>query len=596
MIDFAIGRAEKKSSYSGAFAKRIIICLSVLIMLAVLPLSLASCAADNSIDTEKYEYDKYGYVRPKNVWISESVILPGILPQSELFGTLGESGILSDYVLGNKGKVNPGETNYFVTMCYGNPGTEYLNTYLRFVLVNDDGIFFDEECVNIGKPLKYGIDIESFDMSAPPGSRLLLRCGGEKIQGAIVIPFTLKEGMEGILSAHCVAESPNDTVLHDVRGEAEARIGNIAGETSVAIDDISVRYMSESSYKAGDFSDAAMSDEPIFKDGELCYMLLDVYFTPLKDNGGDMSIGCCTVLHSDQGDSLTVESASTAQIEEALKDGAYSVRTLYGVPKVAGEQKKASVMLRLNAEAALKKQMEIFIYSAEGMPLSGATLLRDVFGATEFLDEPILPDAGDELVSESFMPWWVITLISVGAALLVLTSCFILKKKNDFVSRYEYIPLISLVIVSAGAVAQLLLLTKLDWWIISISSAAVIAAMTVCVSNYYRYRENLSIVILCITAPAVSFIAAIQVWQLWEVAVAALACIAVFIPVGCVAHAVIEKHIGEPRFIFISTLLSAAVIVPLILLSPLVWWQVAAAGALSALLIAMLAVIIGSRT
>ena len=131
----AVGFGRRKT------VSRLLSLVLISILLAMVAVLLGGCGKSGIFIPKEYETDKYGYQRPKGMWISDVLVLPGMLSLENMFGESGESGIINTYAKENDGILNPEGTSYLVALCYGNPDSEYLSTYLRFTMVNDDGVY-----------------------------------------------------------------------------------------------------------------------------------------------------------------------------------------------------------------------------------------------------------------------------------------------------------------------------------------------------------------------------------------------------------------------------------------------------------------------
>ncbi len=521
-------KSETVAEKSRCGIGRLFCVLLVTVLFGALMLSLAGCNSVNVLEPTEYEADKYGYQRPKGMWISDVLVLPGMLSLENMFGESGESGILNTYAKEKDGTLNPDGTSYLVALCYGNPDAEYLKTYLRFVMVNDDGVFYDGECVEVDAPLLYGIPLESFDMNAEPDSRIRIKCGNEKMQGAIVIPFTVKEGMEGVLNAYCVLEPDNTTTDRYVDERSIAQIGASSDDELVHVDYISTGYVAADEWNGGEFSDKAVSDTPSFKNGAPCYMIMDVAYSSRKYIIGKRSLGLSINLLDDTGSGVSVESTSTGSADRTYENGLLHFESKCDIPSINGRQRVERVILRLDSESVTSHSLGLFFYGPDGVVPIGLTYVNDAFSESTFGSFDLLP-----LHKESTPRWILVLIVAIIATAILILGTWILYRAcgNLIAEWYSGLPLLFDIEASVLAMISLALFTSLSWWIVAIAEFGIIVGVMLSAFITYSTEETFSPIITCISY-AVAVIPAITAWRWWAVVLTAVSWIIVDYTIG----------------------------------------------------------------
>ncbi len=580
--------------------KRIIfLILSLVLALSMVACDLSGGGGDTSTE-DTFDTDQYGYKRPKNSWIADTMILPGMFPLENLYGESGKSGILSEYAIENNGKFNLQSTNYLVVLCYGAPNVEYLNTNLRFILTGDSGVLYDEECVTIGSPLLYGIPIESFDMTASPSERLRIKGGSSIMQGAVVIPFTVKSGLSGTLNAYCTLDTPSNVKNYYVNGFAEAQLGGEKADAEIKIDNIEVGYIDDSVYNGGDFSDRFISKAPSFGNGP-CYMVLDILFTPLTDNDG-VSLNCYFSVPDADGSSLTLEEAPTANFERLHKDGRLSFNASYTVPRSAGEQKTVRMIVRMNSESILTGAMELFLYSKDGATLKGTTTAPNVFAGIEL--EPEEPPVVEETDPEEEEPkkerMSVGAMIAIAAVTVVLLSLmawgvYSSYTPSDFCGKLVWSQIL---IYPLSILAMMLIFTTWSWWVVMILDIVVVLLTLFIDAVVLSMLEDedgiygMSVFYLMIAIPFTVF----TTWKWWQILLATLLFVVISFIIEATAMYTISESVGKFTLTCMSMIIAFFATVLLAALTPWAWWAVMLAGSGVVLVGALITAPIGVKS
>ncbi len=362
------------------------ICL-LLVMLTML-VSLTACSGLFGDDGEKGKnVDAFGFERPRNCWITDVLLLNDNETLDDMFGTGGDSGLLSNKAMLADGKdLSPDGQNMLVCMIYGDLGSYELNleTYFKFAMVSGTQVLYDEECVRMGDPYistqtGYGLDID-IDMSMTPDGRLTItkdfysdqQDEESVIQAFVVIPFyPLKEGtLYADLRIDCVNMSTSEHSYVDRYATAE--IGeSAAASTQVAVNSFSAKYLTEQAYNNGTYSDGDMTSEPSFKDGATSYMVMDFEFSAVNENDGGKSVNIMVRVPEAEVMDATIEEAPTGKIEESVVDNTTSIYASYSVPPTAGEAKSVRMVVRLRPLNEGVANVDVFLVGGEGVKTAG---------------------------------------------------------------------------------------------------------------------------------------------------------------------------------------------------------------------------------
>jgi len=549
---------------------RVLSLLLISVLLGALVILFSGCDRTNVFIPKEYETDKYGYQRPKGMWISDVLALPGMLSLENMFGESGESGIISSYAKEKDGTLNPEGTSYLVALCYGKPDAGYLKTYLRFTMVNDDGVYYDGDCVETGEPLLYGIPLESFDMSAEPNERLKIKCSGERMQGAVVIPFTVKEGMQGVLSTYCVIEPENDTTERYVDERSIVQIGVPADNELVHVDNISTGYVNADEWNGGDFSSEAVSDTPDFENGDSCYMIMDVAYTSQKFVIGKRALGISVNLFDDTGAGVSLERTPTDFSERTYDSGLLHLESECELPAVNRRQRVERVILRLDSEEVISHSLGLFFYGNDGVVPSGLTYVDNAFSAKSFGSLDFAPLHQDKEPVPRWIAVLIMAIISI-VIIIVATSFLYVACGNLIVEWYSIMPIVFAIESSLLAILSLSLFTSLPWWMVAIAELCVIGASMVSAFITYSSGETFS-PIFTFVAYAVTVVPAISAWRWWVVLFAA----AVFMIVDYIIGSFTFDYNKEASCYldYTPTILTMLTGIALIIFLPAAWWVV----------------------
>ncbi len=352
--------------------------LSLLPLMLILLAILASCGErnDQSFTTHK---DKYGYERPISSYLTECLVIDEYPGAEGLWGTEGESGILSQRAIdiSSDTRLQAGQTGYVVYMIYFQ-NAALQSFHLSFSLISGNDILYDSECVDIGDVNKYtdGADV-TVDMTEPAYSRLSVGFLYEEdlpaTQATIVIPFTAKA--EGRLYVDMLI-SDYSYGIYVVPQSASAEIGSLAGYTDVECPSLSVGYLTEYNYNEGDFSDEAMSAEPFFDNRQSSYMVIDLAIASPKAGPEGGFVDLLVYISDKKAVRTTVEEAPTSDTEITDVGAGFSVRASFGVPQGEGNEKRARIILKLEPVDIGICEMNVYAVGKQGVRTVGKTHLK----------------------------------------------------------------------------------------------------------------------------------------------------------------------------------------------------------------------------
>ncbi|MBO5286955.1 MAG: leucine-rich repeat protein [Clostridia bacterium] len=332
--------------------------------------------------------DRFGYSRPYKGWLTDSVILGSMPDSEELFGDKGASGLLSQDVIDNDGKEIIANsdyyrvTNYLMYFIYGDGiyNLDNIDTYLKFTVITDNQILYDEECVRLGSAYFANIagDFQvSIDMEKLPDGRLTIsdvETVDGLLQGMIIVPFEVLR--EGTLYADMRVENKSmetsgnyyiDT--HSVAHTAHESID--ISSSAVSIGGLSTKYLTEEKYNMGDYSDSDLTNAPSFENGATSYMVVDFDLTPLVDGAGGGYVNVMVRVPEAEVMDATIEEAPTGKIEEVVVDNVTAIYASYSVTDTAGEAKRIRMIVRLIPLNEGVANVDIFLTGGEGIRAVG---------------------------------------------------------------------------------------------------------------------------------------------------------------------------------------------------------------------------------
>lgn len=377
--------------------KKAIRMLCLLLAALAAALCLVGCSLFGDDEDDMTATDLYGFARPSNCWLTDCLLLNEYPQEEKLFGTSGDSGLLSDYALqrdgvGLKTAADGSDTyqsveNYLVCLFYATPGsTVNIKTYLKFTLVNGTSALYDEDCVEV-KDCQINTSIYDFwadlDMSLPADERLTVTLSGEAgapVQVCLVIPFSVKG--EGTLYADLrienTAQSGSANYYVDGYSTADINVlGNAPGGTDaslqVNVQSFSIKYLTEANYNMGQYSDDKLTSAPSFDNGAISYMVLDFEFAALEDNDASHSINVLARVPESSVMVATIQEAPTGRIEEVTENNVTSIYANYSVPPTANTYKKVRMIVQLTPLDEGIANVDIFLVGARRESTSIAT-------------------------------------------------------------------------------------------------------------------------------------------------------------------------------------------------------------------------------
>ena len=400
------------------------------ILCVFLIFALIACSKDEE-DGEKsleegWVRDQYGYARPATCWLTETLILAEKpLSEAEMFGEGGESGLASEKALAMDGQSSGSNTYWLVCLFYGTPNNaryeddrSKIETDFNFYLVQDTRILYESQCVSIREPEISGdLKIDDFHVYASGFFTIDLEYEsiGEnnEIQGMLTLPFSvtnadaadelyveasLCEYMKHSMDYDDNLQSLSDRYKENFRMDTQEKLcfGKNANGIEAKISDVSIHYLTEKSYVAGNLSESALMDKVVFENGEPCYMLLDFAVTAMADNDGTHTI-CVTAYNSAYDNMMTrIEDAPTEKIQEILFvssdesyengwDGGNTMhRAIYALPTAKDEVKRVRMIFSLRPNRGLTSLIQTvrFFFGGDlSTNATGACYLEETIGS-----------------------------------------------------------------------------------------------------------------------------------------------------------------------------------------------------------------------
>ncbi len=358
--------------------------------------------------------DDYGYERPKDCWLTECLLLPvnpvdakseytewfdeDDIALSELFGTVGESGIVSEKALSLNGQIKEDGTAYIVYLIcatgdgvpeYGSSvmGSSYSLAYSDGARVlhgtglspqvSASGDFFAEGSADLGGNLHINVKADEDGMTYATKKPQAVSDGAAC--GAIVISVDLGSSTEGGVLGVNLGLQPSENIADEAKyvvTEHIFRLGQSAVEVEAEIvKELRVGYMSKQDYDADkDIHDTTYwSDAPVFADGEECYAILTFSVAAKADNAGDGMLRLIVFVDDTSTLELWVESAPTDKLETVSTAEGDAVYASFGVPETAGKEKSVTVVVRLRPLLAdCSTGIHVFVTGAGSTKISGS--------------------------------------------------------------------------------------------------------------------------------------------------------------------------------------------------------------------------------
>ncbi|MBE6635635.1 MAG: leucine-rich repeat domain-containing protein [Ruminococcaceae bacterium] len=118
-------------------------------------------------------------------------------------------------------------------------------------------------------------------------------------------------------------------------------------QSDIEINEFSAGYLTESEYNYGEFSDSDITQDIVFKNGEIGYMIVDFSYTLLQDMD-DGSYICFDTFFPGRGVlDITIEDAPTSDTEEYEQTNGTTLSTRFSLRSEVGAMKSVRVILRL---------------------------------------------------------------------------------------------------------------------------------------------------------------------------------------------------------------------------------------------------------
>ena len=353
--------------------KRLKVILSVCLALVLLSstlLTLSACGNDEN-------KDNFGFERDENTWLFDCILFsedPGDF--DGLVGETGDSGLLSTVAKERDGRSLKNGKGWLICLWYGD-GIEYTSysTYLRFSLVNSDGVYYDDECVKIVKETNMDPSKTSFKgFEQTPDKRLQIPGSDTpRVQGGIILEFEVLDGLQGNVYVECYANYSYQSELEKVYVDngAEAKTANVDVEANVKLSDLSIKYLSVDGYNEGDFVDDRLVDEPPFYDGTVVYMVVDFSMKATKDNAGAHTMGVMLSISNRFIVYSTVEDAPTSKLMQINKGDEMHQYAEYSVPASKGETKDVRMIYQLVGAGNGGISIDVYFVGAPAVELDG---------------------------------------------------------------------------------------------------------------------------------------------------------------------------------------------------------------------------------
>lgn len=380
--------------------KKIGLCLALVLLCHALTLGFVGCG--------KTVKDDYGYERPKDAWLTECLLLPvcpintdsgatpgeGEIAMSELFGSSGESGIVSEQVLAQNGQLTEDGKGFLVYLiCATGAGIPALDQQLQSHYLNLT--YCNGSKVLCGDTLTKGLSVSSVGDLQASGVRdengeLFVEVNftengiiDSKIKdgaacGAILIPVDLGGKPESGALGVRFQLKPDGEVPHDtthVQYQHTFALGKGTAGVTAEIKDFSVMYMTKKHYDAGEdvHSLNYLSQEPIFENaGEECFAILTFSVVATADNDGSGSLKLVTQIRGENTVDMRIDAAPTGKVEMISTVDGTAVCASFGIPQVAGEEKEVTMVLQLRPLKDCKTELNAIVVGNAGTKLSGA--------------------------------------------------------------------------------------------------------------------------------------------------------------------------------------------------------------------------------
>ena len=132
-----------------------------------------------------------------------------------------------------------------------------------------------------------------------------------------------------------------------------------ASYAGVEIEELTFRYLTESEYNEGNFSDELLRETASFKDGDHCYMVVDLTYHKKNDGLDAMNLEVRFDISSRGVLDMRIEEAATSTITEEKDTGGVYCTLSYAVPALVQTSKTERIVLRLLAVSGGEAELSV---------------------------------------------------------------------------------------------------------------------------------------------------------------------------------------------------------------------------------------------
>lgn len=161
-----------------------------------------------------------------------------------------------------------------------------------------------------------------------------------------------------------------------------------ASRVGIELRELQFRYLTESEYNEGDFSEELLRDAPSFKDGDYCYAVVDLTY---HKEIGSVELGDLDVrfeVPSRGVLDMRIEEAATSKITERRDESGVFCSLAFSIPSDADELKSERIILRLLAVGGGEAELSVqFGKNSSTSLVSGKSVQQITTGSREFLYE-----------------------------------------------------------------------------------------------------------------------------------------------------------------------------------------------------------------
>ena len=354
--------------------KKFILSLSILLLLlATLPV-LAACGGAES-GSGNTVTDMFGHERSEYCFGTECLVLPTYPELSWLFGSKGESGIVSEAALAENGKLQNENSGYVVCVIYSSNLQDFSTTKFDLTYCSGTQILQNGAGIEIGNVSTLGTVDAELDMTLEPSERLKVTRNHEssvRIQGAIIIPIQFAEGAIGTVYVELSVKG-DDMTNPQLETKQEAQVGVNNARVDVNVHEAKIGYLTQSAYQNGDYDEKDIQQAPSFDNGEACYMVLDLGYHALTENDGSGTLNVLAYMPQRGAMDVTIEEATTGRVDEVTSDNITTIYASFSVLPTNSTGKYVRMILRLLPVSNGTVKLDIYITGGEGTALTGHT-------------------------------------------------------------------------------------------------------------------------------------------------------------------------------------------------------------------------------